>query len=133
MEIITVFSSIDVRDAVRGAARELAGHPDAGIRLEIPTFLQPSLKALEAVSYNLKKKTDIKRNIKFDDGELDLVLDFCVSPEIEAPWRRVRPAQAIIIKQNLAKKQGPAAEVTSVELEQMLDDPSTNGASTSSM
>ena len=85
-EIIAIFSSTDVRDVVRGAARELAGHDDAGIRLEIPSFLQPSLKALEAVSYNLKKKNpDIKRNIKFDDGEMDLVLDFCLSPELGTP------------------------------------------------
>ena len=75
-EVIVVFSSPDVRDAVRGSARELAAHPEAGIRLEIPHSLQPSLKALEAVSYKLKQKyPDIRRNIKFDDQEKDLILD----------------------------------------------------------
>ena len=121
-EIIAVFSSREVRDAVRGAARELAGQSDAGIRLEIPSYLQPSLKALESVSYNLKKKNpDIKRNIKFDDGEMDLVLDFCISPVDGAPWRRVRPDQAKLIKQSIAAKQGASAEITNVELEKMMD------------
>ena len=46
-EITAVFSSIEVRDAVRRAAKELAGDNEAGIRLEVPTRLQPSLKALE--------------------------------------------------------------------------------------
>ena len=55
-EVVAIFSSVDVRDAVKGAARELAACPDAGMRLEIPQYLQPSLKALETVSYNLKQK-----------------------------------------------------------------------------
>ena len=50
------FSSVEVRDIVRRAARELAGSLEARIRLEIPQFLQPSLKSLESVSYSLKKK-----------------------------------------------------------------------------
>ena len=121
-EIIAIFSSREVRDAIRGAARELAGQDDTGIRLEIPSHLQPSLKALESVSYNLKKKhPDIKRNIKFDDGEMDLVLDFSISPEDGTPWRRVRPDQAKIIKRNIAAKQGRASEVKSDELERMMD------------
>ena len=91
-EVIAIFSSVDVRDAVRGAAKELAGSPDAVIRLEIPTSLQPSLKALETVSFHLKKKhPKLRRNIKFDDAEMDLVLDFSTDPDFGAPWRKVRP------------------------------------------
>ena len=40
-EVITIFSTVEIRDAVRRAAKELAGLSDAGIRLEIPYFLQP--------------------------------------------------------------------------------------------
>ena len=53
-EVIAVFSTVAIRDTVRSMARELAGDPDAGVRLEIPYSLQPNLKALESVSYNLK-------------------------------------------------------------------------------
>ena len=102
---------------------------DAGVRLEIPTFLQPSLKALEAVSYNLMQKhSDIRRNIEFDDGELDLVLDFCTSSADGGPWWKVRPAQAKVLKQKLLKKQGTTMEVTSDELEQMLGESSAPGS-----
>ena len=68
-EAIVVFGSVEVRDIVRRAAKELAGSPEAGIRLEIPQFLQPSLKSLESVSYSLKKKFPATRsNIKFEKG-----------------------------------------------------------------
>ena len=109
---------------VRGAARELAGNPDAGMRLEVPNFLQASLKALEAVSFNLKKKhPEIKRNIKFNDGDMDLVLDFCTNPGVDgAQWRKVLPAQAKLIKSTLGKKSGRSMEVTSDELELLLGD-----------
>ena len=38
-EVIVSFASIEVRDIVRHAARELGGDPASGIRLEIPQFL----------------------------------------------------------------------------------------------
>ena len=108
-----------MRDAVRRAARELAG---AGIRLEIPRYLQPSLKALEEVSYNLKKKNpDMRRNIKFDNGELDLVLDFCLNPSADPTWRSLQPAGAKAVKAKLSTS-GAATkgEVDEDELNSML-------------
>ena len=131
-EVIAVFATVEVRDAVRGAAKELAGSPDAGMRLEIPRFLQPSLKALEAVSFNLKKKfPNIKRNIKFDDGEMDLVLDFCTNPDAGEQWRKVRPAQAKIKKASMVRS-GQTVEVSSDELEKMMEINITPGGSMSS-
>ena len=103
-EVIAVFASAEVRDTIRRGARELAGDPDAGIRLEIPGHLQTSLKALEAVSFGLKQKNPkMRRNVKFDDAELDLVLDFSLDPDGGAPWRKIRPAQAIAAKAKLGK------------------------------
>ena len=91
------------------------------IRLEIPYNLQPSLKALEAVSFNLKKRfPNIRRNIKFDDAEKDLVLDFCTDPDDDEPWRKVRPAQAKALKKKLAKDAGGSVNVSDDELGQML-------------
>ena len=81
-EVVAVFASTEVRDAVKRAAKELAGDTDAGIRLEVPGFLQPSLKALEAVSFRLKQKNPkMRRNVKFDEAVMDLVLDFSLDPE----------------------------------------------------
>ena len=82
-EVVVKFSSVEVRDAVKQAAKELAG-TSAGIRFEIPAWLQPSLKTLESLSYNLKQKnTDMRRNIKFDDHAMDLVIDFCPAPDAD--------------------------------------------------
>ena len=136
-EVIVVFSSTEVRDTVRGSARQLAGHADAGIRLEIPHALQPSLKALEAVSYRLKQNyPDVRRNIKFDDLEKDLVLDFCTDPSTNQPWKKVRPAQAKAMVKKMKKNgsSGQSEEMSENDLERMLgEDPlaaaTTTGAS----
>ena len=120
-EVVAVFSSIEVRDVVRGSAKELAGQSDAGIRLEIPNDLQASLKALEAVSFNLKKKyPNMRHNIKFDDSERDLVLDFCTDPNANKPWKKVRPAQAKALRKKLAKGNGGTGDVSDEELGRML-------------
>ena len=122
-EVVAVFSEPEVRDVVRRAAKELAGASDSGIRLEIPHYLKPSLKALEAVSFNLKKKNDkIRRNIRFDDGDMDLILDFNTDPDGDGVWRRVTAAQAKSMKSKVGGA-GPSrtAALTDQELEDMLD------------
>ena len=120
-----VFSTVEVRDIVKRAAKELAGAQDAGIRLEVPNYLKPSLQALEAVSYHLKKKhTGIKRSIKFCDDDLDLVLDFNVDPSGDGAWKRVSAAQAKAMKPKLSSgSSGRTSELTNDELEGMLGDP----------
>ena len=115
---------------MRRAAKELAGDDAAGIRLEIPRGLQDSLKALEAVSYALKKKNPgLKRNIKFDDDCLDLVLDFCIDPEGGAPWRKLRPEQARVAKRKMIGPSTEAMQVGADELDGLLGSGSNAGAS----
>ena len=53
-EVVVSFPNVSMRDAARSAAFNLAGKK-AGIRLEIPDTLRPSLRALESLAYNLKK------------------------------------------------------------------------------
>ena len=92
------------------------------MRLEVPYNLQPSLKALEAVSFNLKQKNSkIRRSIKFDDQEMDLVLDFNSDPEGSGSWRRVTAQQAKKMKGKLQAKGGRALGVTDDELDQMCE------------
>ena len=75
-EVCVRFADVETRDTVRSAAHNLAGMSDTGMRLEIPEHLRQSLRALEKVSFNLKKKNpSMKWNVKFDDGVMDLVLD----------------------------------------------------------
>ena len=94
-EAVVTFQTTDVRDAVKGAARNLAGKgQDYGVRLELPNHLKSAMKALQAVSYELKTKyPQARRNVLFDDEALDLVLDFCLGED--RPWRRMTSAQAV--------------------------------------
>ena len=94
-EALITFSSKEIRDIVRGAARNLAGNQSAGVRLEIPSHLQKNFQALKTVLYGLRKKyLALKRNIRYDNGAMDLVLDFCL-PLCEE-WMRIRPDQAVL-------------------------------------
>ena len=99
----------------------MSGSTDAGIRLEIPYFLQPSLKALESVSFNLKQKNGkIKRSIKFDDDVQDLVLDFNNDPDNNGVWRRVTADQAKKMKAKLPGTGGRAKGITDQELDDLV-------------
>ena len=92
-EVAVTLPDIETRDCVRAAARNLSGKPSYGMRLEIPDHLRPSLRNLESVSFDLKKRhPDMKRNIKFDDGVMDLVLD--VKLDDSRPWQKIRPEDA---------------------------------------
>ena len=108
-EVTVEFPSAELRDVVRGSAFNLAGHPEAGIRLEVPHHLMSNFKALNAASYRLKKKfSSCHRNIKYDDEHYDLVLDFKTGQE--APWRKLGPLQA----RELLREEGGDAEEMSV-------------------
>ena len=55
--------STDIRDAVKGAARNLAGMgSDYGMRLELPNHLKSTMKMLQAVvSFELKTRFPLSR------------------------------------------------------------------------
>ena len=92
-EYVVTFQSSSVRDMVRGSAKNLAGDKDSGMRLHIPGHLEPNFKVLENLSYTLKQRYPaLRRNIKFDDPNMDLQLDFMVTEA--AGWKSVLPAQA---------------------------------------
>ena len=100
-DVVVVFPDVDTRDTVSWSASILAGQKDKGVRLEIPEFLRPSLRALESLSYMLKQSNpSLKRNVKFDDEVLDLVMDVRVNET--ASWRKIRPAQALEAKKGRA-------------------------------
>ena len=123
-EVIAVFATVEVRDVVRRAAKELGGSSDSGIRLEIPSSMKPSLKTLEAISYNLKQKNKgMKRSIKFDDTEMDLVLDFNTDPDNGGDWKRITASQAKAMQSRIPKGAGRTVTLTDGELENMITGP----------
>ena len=126
-EAIVTFISTDVRDAVKGAARNLAGKGrDYGVRLELPNHHKSAMKALQAVSYELKTRYPAaRRNVLFDDATMDLVLHFCL---VEGgPWKRMTSAQAARRKGGKASEGRGKQALEDGELEALLDRPVTDG------
>ena len=75
---------------------------------------------MENASYNLKQKHQgIKRSIKFDDVQMDLVLDFCTDQN--AGWKRITAVQAKAMKAKMGAASGKAAEITDSELDDLLN------------
>ena len=98
-EVAVTFPDIETRDLVRSSAKNLAGKSSMGMRLEIPEHLRPSLRNLESVSFDLKKTVpEMKRNIKFDDAVMDLVLDVKLGDD--RPWQKIRPENARAARRN---------------------------------
>ena len=118
-EVCVVFPDIETRDSVRAAAPNLAGKK-MGMRLEIPEYLRPNLRALESMSYMMKQSNpQLKRNVKFDDEVMDLVMDIRTSPD--GPWRKLRPDQAMEAKKNrAAPSREQAGELDSDAIQSLL-------------
>ena len=93
-EMIVRFPTVEARDLVKASARNLASKgQEYGVRHELPDHLKTAMGDLQALSYELKKKhPDVRRNVLFDDGSMDLVLDFCT--EGNGSWKRITSAQA---------------------------------------
>ena len=56
-DVVPVRPGRETRDTVRSTARNLAGKPTMGMRLEVPEHLRPSLRNLEGVSYGTLSST----------------------------------------------------------------------------
>ena len=115
-EVTVEFPSVELRDVVRGAAYNLAGQDEAGIRLEIPHHLMSDFQALNSASYRIKSKfRDCKRNVKFDDSCSGLVLDF--KTDAASNWRKLRPEQA---REILRDDGGQAEEMSTADMSELL-------------
>ena len=92
-EYVVTFQNSGLRYQVRALAKTLAGDRASGMRLHISGHLKPNFKALENLSYIMRQKfPNMRRNIKFDDASMDLMLDFLV--DAGSSWRMVLPEQA---------------------------------------
>ena len=115
-EVSVEFSSVELRDVVKSAAYNLAQERNAGIRLEVAHHLMSNFKALNRASYRLKQKfSACKRNVRYDDERLDLVLDF--KPSEKSGRKRLRPDQA----REMNKSEGEAEEMSAVDVSEMLE------------
>ena len=68
-ELIVWLPSVDARDLVKSAARNLAGKgPEFGVNHELPDFLKSAMSDLQRISFDIKKKhPEARRNVLFND------------------------------------------------------------------
>ena len=67
------------------------------MRIHIPDSLKANFRHLDGMCYELKQKFhSLKRNVKFDDDIMDLYADVQLTPD--APWKRLSPADARIVR-----------------------------------
>ena len=117
-EAVVMSENRETRDAVQAQGHNLVKFKDAGMRLDIPNYLQKDFKALMRLAYLLKQTNpDLKRNVKFDEDCCGLFLDMQISKD--ASWRRVKPEEARKDIKGRAGSDGPA-EVGADELRSLL-------------
>ena len=68
-----------------------------------------------------QKHLKIRRNIKFDDDKMSLVLDFNIDPEGSGTWRQVTSKQAKQMKAAMKSGGGQAQTLSDQELTGLLD------------
>ena len=127
--MIVSYRSSDVRDAIKSAAKNLAGKGQSfGVRLELPNHLKSAMTALQSASFEIKQKFPLaRRNVLFDDGSMDLVLDFSTGEG--KPWRRMSSAQARERKKKAPVRDGAGrADLGDGELDALLDSSRNSGA-----
>ena len=93
-EVCVIFESKQVRDKIKAQGPSLANYrEEAGMRLQIPDYLQKDFKTLMALAYDMKKSNkELRRNVKFNEESLGLYID--IQTKREGEWRRIRPQQA---------------------------------------
>ena len=107
-EVIVTFYDQDQRDAVKSYANRLAKcQGEAGLRLDVPPSLKGSFKILDDHGRALVQAygRQVKRNIKFDDRNEDLMMDICL-PGSQS-WQNITieyAREAIKIKAEIDKK-----------------------------
>ena len=122
-EYCVTFESKQVRDTIKAKAANLSEFRDsAGMRLQVPDHLQKDFKLLMGLSYDLKQiHKELKRNIKFDEDELNLFMD--VQIRKDGQWKRIRPSQA---KEAAARRQtndrGDAQDFQADEIRELLQE-----------
>ena len=95
LEVLVLFKSEMCRDTVMGAAAKLATfiddrrRPTAGMRIEVPTRLQPVFRTLYRFGQSLRSRhgAGTRRHVKFDDAALTLYLN--VKLPGDERWSRV--------------------------------------------
>ena len=88
---LVTFSTIDQRDAVKAAARNLRGNGTAGVQMDPPDHLRRQYQTFQQLAYQIKKRNPLlKRNVKFDDVSMNLIMDINTGQGSDDGWQTIR-------------------------------------------
>ena len=93
-QVIVKFDSVRLRDEIKSNARNLSGTDrSVGLQLEAPDHLRSHYQLFQKLGYNIKSKhPGLKRNVKFDDLEMALVMD--IKTSVNSDWKTLSYAEA---------------------------------------
>ena len=117
-QVLVTFATIALRDEVKSMAKNLRGQDRSiGVQIEPPDHLRSHFQAFQRLAFQLKRKNPLlRRNVKFYDTELSLIMDVKVNPESD--WKSILYEQAReILKKTRARTESFSLE----ELESMAD------------
>lgn len=90
-EVTVYFNNIADRDEVKAAARNRSPADQCGVSNEVPHHLRANYRALQDLTYRLKQKGPLRRNVRYNDETMDLEMAFSLCNK---PWKVVLPAKA---------------------------------------
>ena len=94
-EYVVAFADVEARDAIKSYASGLAAMKgEAGLRLDIPPCLKGSFKILNEHGLSMVRiyGKEVKRNIRFDDRNSDLMMD--IKLPTSSTWHNITIEQA---------------------------------------
>ena len=119
-EVLICFKMARERDDVRTFAKNLE-RKGRGLRLEVPDHLWPNFRVLQQLAYELMlKNSSLRRNILFDDVNLDLKMDFSTDG---TTWKTVLPSEARQLLEKCRPSRTRRLSVNGDELSKLLGDP----------
>lgn len=118
-----MFSSTRLRDEIKSLGRNLDGKDrKTGLQLEPPDHLRSHYQTFQKLAFEMKKKHKcLKRNVKFSDADLSLVMDVKIDSESE--WKQIYHEDA---RKTLKKTRVRSESLSVDELEALVDIPVTS-------
>ena len=119
-QVLVEFQTVRDRDEIKALGKNLRGESSSvGIQMEIPDFLRGRFQTFQSLAFQLKKKNPaLKRNIKFVDSTMELVMDIKLNAESE--WKAVQYEDASAI---LPKTRQRTTSFSRQELATMVESP----------
>ena len=89
-QVLVRFDNARMRDEVKALGKNLNGRDQTiGIQIEVPDFLRGRYQTFQSLAFQMKKKhPTLKRNIKFIDSEMTLIMD--VKLDADTNWKTIQ-------------------------------------------